>query len=237
MDEAPKIDQDSRGVSVKDKETAAIRACVSSLVEIKTALLPFLRVLNEDNKESGVAKKPNDGDDGDRGRNTPSKPSLSSHKRAEAQAAVALAVGTLKHMGRRLQGLKQDGSLREELDKTRKLIVLLRKGEAGDERGRGGRDNIGIGAETSKRKESVRQNGRSTKRPRRFMFSGKDPFARIETSPMHRNLHTLPIPMGSGKTTWEQGIVWGRRARAESSEEAGGLNSLGAARGTKAKRT
>lgn len=167
MDEAPKIDQDSRGVSVKDKETAAIRACVSSLVEIKTALLPFLRVLNEDNKESGVAKKPNDGDDGDRGRNTPSKPSLSSHKRAEAQAAVALAVGTLKHMGRRLQGLKQDGSLREELDKTRKLIVLLRKGEAGDERGRGGRDNIGIGAETSKRKESVRQNGRSTKRPRR----------------------------------------------------------------------
>ena len=65
MEEASKI-----GRSVSAKETAAMRACVSSLGEIKAALIPFLRVLNEDNEDD--------------------ESSLSPHKRAEAQAAVAL---------------------------------------------------------------------------------------------------------------------------------------------------
>ena len=169
MEEAPKI---GRSVSshVSAKETAAMRACVSSLGEIKAALIPFLRVLNEDNEDD--------------------ESSLSPHKRAEAQAAVALvsildyaclssltciiefetiqSLGTLKHMGRRLRGLKQDDSLRKNLDKTRKLIVLLRKEEAGGDRGRRGEHSS---TETSKRKEPVGQNdGRSihnNKKPRR----------------------------------------------------------------------
>ena len=135
---------------------------INALKEIRAQLVPFLRVLREHSKQSGSAK-PNDGD-GDRDTSdTPSTPWLSPHKRAEAQAAVALAVGTLRHMGRRLQGLKQDDSLRKELDKTRKLIVLLRKEEAGDGHG-GERDNTGI---TSKRKESVGPNERLAKKPRR----------------------------------------------------------------------
>ena len=56
---------------------------------------------------------------------------LNSHRRAEAQAAVALAVCTLRYMGGRLRGLdvgrRKDDPLRMELDKIRGILVSLKK--------------------------------------------------------------------------------------------------------------
>lgn len=53
------------------------------------------------------------------------------HQRAEAEAAVALAMGTLRYMGARLRGSdvarKKGDPLRTELDKIRGLMVSLRE--------------------------------------------------------------------------------------------------------------
>ena len=58
------------------------------------------------------------------------------HRCAEAQAAVALAVCTLRYMGGRLRGLdvgrKKDDPLRMELDKIRGALMSLKKLESSD---------------------------------------------------------------------------------------------------------
>lgn len=70
-----------------------------ALTKIRNELKPFIRQLDSDNVQ----------------------------KKAQAQAVVALSMGTLRYMGARLQG-KSEGKedpLRQELDHMRKVLVEL----------------------------------------------------------------------------------------------------------------
>lgn len=134
-----------------------------SLKEIRSALLPFLRVMKDDigkhqrhhvlpsNGKGGVYSDCNDAT------KNQSTSQLNSHRRAEAQAAVALAVCTLRYMGGRLRGLdvgrKKDDPLRMELDKIRGILVSLKKMESGDA-GDASRDNGGGGVDNSLNEEA-----------------------------------------------------------------------------------
>ena len=128
-----------------------------SLKEIRSALLPFLRVIKDDigkhhrhhvSPSNGKGGVYSDGNDATKNQST-SK--LNPHRRAEAQAAVALAVCTLRYMGGRLRGLdvgrRKDDPLRMELDKIRGILVSLKKMESSDaddairDNGGGGVDN------------------------------------------------------------------------------------------------
>mmetsp|Transcript_42614 Transcript_42614/g.72682 ORF Transcript_42614/g.72682 Transcript_42614/m.72682 type:complete len:200 (+) Transcript_42614:119-718(+) len=124
-----------------------LRKTLDSLKEIKSALFPFLRLLKDDDnceqspkRHSNTSKtnewsnkkrsRPND-DENDDELSTKSK--ITPYQRAEAEAAVALAIGTLRYMGARLQGLdrgrKKGDPLRMELDKIRGMLVSLSKME------------------------------------------------------------------------------------------------------------
>lgn len=93
-----------------------LRKTVEALKGIRKAILPFLNVIEhaESNDKSSSA------------------PSVDQHTLAEARTAVALAVGTLRHMGARLGGRGGGGTgrkndpLRLELDRMRKMLVTLR---------------------------------------------------------------------------------------------------------------
>jgi hypothetical protein len=98
---------------------AAIEALIKTedgIKEIKKRLRPFLHLL---------ASTSSDG----------ANPSLSSatsiHVRAQAQAVVALSMGTLRYIGARLRGLDQgrkaDDPLRQELNHMRKVLVEVEK--------------------------------------------------------------------------------------------------------------
>ena len=139
---------------------------MDSLREIRVALSPFLRMLDEDDvvvagrrlptrkRTSGDShpttsypspenkkRRHRDVDDADvdiiddRERSTRRRRSLEPHKRAEAMAAVALALGTLRYMGARLRGSdagrKKGDPLRAELDGIRAALVSLRELEKG----------------------------------------------------------------------------------------------------------
>ena len=73
---------------------------------------------------------------------TPVRRRLDPHRRAEAEAAVALAVGTMRYMGARLRGSdsgrKRGDPLRAELDRMRAALVSLRQLEGGASSSRGG---------------------------------------------------------------------------------------------------
>ena len=77
---------------------------------------------------------------------TPPARRLDPRRRAEAEAAVALAVGTLRYMGARLRGSdagrKKGDPLRAELDRMRAALVSLRQLE-GATRGGGDADDDG----------------------------------------------------------------------------------------------
>ena len=98
-------------------ELAPLRKTVDALKEIRKQILPFLRV---------IESSENDDDGDDDSKHDP-------HTLAEARAAVALAVGTLRHMGARLGGRGGGGTgdkndpLRLELERMRKMLVTLRK--------------------------------------------------------------------------------------------------------------
>ena len=98
-----------------------MRKTVDALKEIRKQIQPFLRVI-----ESSDASGDNDDD-------TSSSRKHDAHTVAEARTAVALAVGTLRHMGARLGGRGGGGSgdkndpLRLELERMRKMLVTLRK--------------------------------------------------------------------------------------------------------------
>jgi len=129
---------------------------LESLKEIKLALLPFLRILKSDrshnskstsastpaskNNESSNKKRSRPDDDDDK---ISSCPALTPHRRAEAEAAVALAIGTLRYMGARLRGLdqgrKKGDPLRMEMDKIRGMLVALRNLESDGVDGGGGK--------------------------------------------------------------------------------------------------
>lgn len=133
--------------------TDSLQKSLHSLKEIRSALLPFLRVLKDDSGKhqrihhyschsSTLASSSRNGKRGFAFHSngdcitTQSDSQLNPHRRAEAQAAVALAVCTLRYMGGRLRGLdvgrKKDDPLRMELDKIRGVLVSLKKLEYGD---------------------------------------------------------------------------------------------------------
>ena len=101
------------------KELAPLRKTVDALAEIRKQIQPFLRVIES-----------SDGGDND---DVNSSSKHDAHSVAEARTAVALAVGTLRHMGARLGGRGGGGSgdkndpLRLELERMRKMLVTLRK--------------------------------------------------------------------------------------------------------------
>lgn len=136
-----------------ESSTDSLQKTLHSLKEIRSALLPFLRVLKDDSGKhqrihsyaSHSSTLASSSRNGKRGFtfhsnrdyiSTQSDSELNPHRRAEAQAAVALAVCTLRYMGGRLRGLdvgrKKDDPLRMELDKIRGVLVSLKKLESRD---------------------------------------------------------------------------------------------------------
>ena len=109
----------------------ALNKTLESLKEIRSALIPFIQLLKDDDELNSRTKKKR-GDDSSKVNNEQMTP----HKRAEAQAAVALAIGTLRYMGARIRGLdrgrKKDDPLRIELNKIRGMLVSLRKLESAE---------------------------------------------------------------------------------------------------------
>jgi len=86
-----------------------------SLLQIKETLTPFLILLDQyHNQTSDLYKSSNN-------------PTYSKQEIAEAEAAVSLAMGTLRYMAHRLKGeikgKKKNDPLRMELDKMRKTLV------------------------------------------------------------------------------------------------------------------
>ena len=114
------------------KELAPLRKTVDALKEIRKQIQPFLRVIESSDG----------GDNEDVNFSASSSSKHDAHTVAEARTAVALAVGTLRHMGARLGGRCGGGSgdkndpLRLELERMRKMLVTLRKvdtrGDAND---------------------------------------------------------------------------------------------------------
>lgn len=108
---------------------------IESLKQIKSALLPFVRLLKHDDmrKQRRRRSKSDDGTKDDE-QQQQQLAALNPRKRAEAEAAVALAIGTLRYMGARLRGQdrgrKKGDPLRAELDKIRGMLVSLRKLES-----------------------------------------------------------------------------------------------------------
>lgn len=151
----------------KDASIESLRKTLDSLKEIRSALLPFLQLLKDDDgrgntlprsgkkrsRPNGLADAIVDGAQFPGG--TPKK--LTPHKRAEAEAAVALAVGTLRYMGARLRGLdrgrRKGDPLRVELDKIRGMLVGLRKLERAKENGESDAGAKGNGKVPSAKKD------------------------------------------------------------------------------------
>jgi len=114
---------------------------ISALKEIRTSLIPFIQVLKDDNDGSTNNKLDSPSKKKKRSRNdntnSNDKQLLTPYERAEAKAAVALAIGTLRYMGNRLkgkdEGRKKGDPLRMELDNIRGLLVQLRKLEKKDD--------------------------------------------------------------------------------------------------------
>ena len=104
-------------------ELAPLHKTVDALKEIRKQIQPFLRVIESSESVEG--------NDDSTSSTTSSK--HDPHTVAEARTAVALAVGTLRHMGARMGGRGGGGTgdkndpLRLELDRMRKMLVTLRK--------------------------------------------------------------------------------------------------------------
>ena len=101
-----------------DSDLLPLKRTIDAIKQIRITLVPFLRLLDRQKTDSLRDIQ-----------NTISQ-NLDQHQVAEAEAAVALAVGTLRYMAARLngqsKGKKTNDSLRMELDKMRKTLVLLR---------------------------------------------------------------------------------------------------------------
>jgi len=105
-----------------------------ALQQISEALEPFLSLLQVAYKSR--KRTLNHGDDCSKHSCKASQQRISSFQVAEAEAAVALAMGTLRFMARRLQGKGDDktgnhapskDSLRLELEKMKKLLMELKQ--------------------------------------------------------------------------------------------------------------
>lgn len=102
---------------------AALKKTHEALKKIKESLEPFLDLLNKYRQQqySSIESSNIVG-------NTSKKIEL--FQITEAEAAVALSIGTLRYMALRLKGQKSSGKndpLRIELDKMRKTLVELKK--------------------------------------------------------------------------------------------------------------
>lgn len=98
---------------------SALTKTEDGLKEIKKRLEPFLHLLSSFNTSTS---------ENNQGASTsPSR----HHARAQAQAVVALSMGTLRYIGARLRGLDQgrnaDDPLRQELNHMRKILVEVEK--------------------------------------------------------------------------------------------------------------
>ena len=86
-----------------EESVAALNQADTAIGEIAKQLRPFVTQLSDDDPE----------------------------KKAQAQAVVALTIGTLRYMGARLhgkdEGRRPDDPLRQELDQMRKILVALEK--------------------------------------------------------------------------------------------------------------
>jgi hypothetical protein len=116
----------------KPDHLKALQSTRDALASIRRELKPFVRLLANDGDGSfHDIKTANDV-------GTTTHPS--NEKRAQAQCVVALSIGTLRYMGARLQGSKEErrqtvmqqdssssSSLRQELDQMRKVLVELEK--------------------------------------------------------------------------------------------------------------
>lgn len=102
---------------------------MKSLRKIKDSLAPFLDLLKRHNlqvkKSSSLSSFPRSPHHNSR------ENQLNEHQVAEAQAAIALSIGTLRYMAARLKGLsmgqKKNDPLRMELDNMRKTLVAVQK--------------------------------------------------------------------------------------------------------------
>ncbi len=96
-----------------------------SLEKISSNLAPFLALLDRYYNQ-------NDNSNGERsGGKNDNREKIDKQKVTEAEAAVALAIGTLRYMAARLKGSakgqRKNDPLRLELDKMRKTLVALKK--------------------------------------------------------------------------------------------------------------
>lgn len=133
---------------------------IESLKEIRSALLPYVRLLNA----GGRKRKRHDDKIIDEDACTTK---LLPHQRAEAEAAVALAIGTLRYMGARLRGSdvgrKKGDPLRIELDKIRGLMVSLREL---DKKSVSSTVDDGVAKATADDNDNETKDGGSKKKPR-----------------------------------------------------------------------
>ena len=126
-------------MTTSDPKLQPLHKTLHALKEIRSSLLPFLKLLQDDADAQQFAddKKKSNNMSNKNGTSTKQQ-QLTPHKRAEAEAAVALAIGTLRYMGSRLKGLdrgrKKGDPLRKELDQIRGLLVSLRKIESEEEK-------------------------------------------------------------------------------------------------------
>ena len=94
--------------------TEPVKKTTVSLKNVHKALNPFLKILQDENNRNFYD----------------TQPKADPQKLAEAEAAVALTLGTLRYVSSRLSGKKTDPGLKMELDKMKKIIVrLLKKGK------------------------------------------------------------------------------------------------------------
>ena len=127
-------------MATSDPKLQPLHKTLHALKEIRSSLLPFLKLLQDDAdaQQSADDKKKNNNISSSKNETSTKQQQLTMHKRAEAEAAVALAIGTLRYMGSRLKGLdrgrKKGDPLRKELDQIRGLLVSLRKIESEEEK-------------------------------------------------------------------------------------------------------
>ena len=106
-----------------EESLAALKKTHEAVKKIKESLEPFLDLLNKYRQQQHISIESSNivG-------NASKKIEL--FQITEAEAAVALSIGTLRYMALRLKGQKSSGKndpLRIELDKMRKTLVELKK--------------------------------------------------------------------------------------------------------------
>ena len=115
-----RVDTARKPRMASSSDLVPLRKTVEALKGIRKEIRPFLQVIENADRGNGEASGAGGG--------------IDQHTLAEARTAVALAMGTLRHMGARLgakaggigSGRKND-PLRMELDRMRKVLVTLRK--------------------------------------------------------------------------------------------------------------